>query len=85
MIIAGDHNIYFYSYVRIEMPRPKLNKTKLTLYIDKNIAERIKQIIPNLSSFVEDKFREALILAEHGLLSVRGVGFEPTNPYGRGS
>ena len=79
------HNFYFYSYVRINMPRPKLNKTKLTLYVDKNVLERIKQIIPNLSSFVEEKFREALILAEHGLLIVRGEGFEPSNPYGRGS
>ena len=55
------------------MPRPKLNKTKLTLYIDKNVLERSKQLIPNISEFVESKLKEYIILAEHGL--VGGVGW----------
>ncbi len=55
-----------------------MGKEHLHLYIDKNILERAKQIIPNLSSFVEMKLREAVILAEHGLNVTPGVGFEPT-------
>ena len=83
MMVPG-HNFYFYSYVKNIMPRPKLNKTKLTLYIDKNVVESIKGLIPNISEFVEKKFREFLVLEKAGLVGVRGVGFEPTNPYGTG-
>ena len=49
------------------MPRRKENKTFLHLYIDKNILARAKELIPNLSEFVEMKLREYIILAEHGL------------------
>ncbi len=52
------------------MPRQKLNKEHSHLYIDKVVLERAKKLIPNLSFFVE---------------SMRGVGFEPTNPFGSGS
>lgn len=55
------------------MPRPKQNEAYLHLYIDKNILERAKQLIPNLSIFVESKLKEYVILAEHGL--VGGVGW----------
>ena len=50
------------------MPRPKQNKVFLHLYIDKNVLERAKQLIPNLSLFVENKLKEYIILAEHGLV-----------------
>ena len=38
--------------------RKKSNKTKLTLWIDKNVVEKARKYIPNLSAFVEMKFRE---------------------------
>ncbi len=62
------------------MPRRKENKVFLHLYIDKNVLEKAKQILPNLSAFVENKLREAVILAEHGLFNEIGTGrggFEP--------
>ena len=66
------------------MPRYKVNKIFLHLYIDKNILERAKQLIPNLSVFVDNMFREYVILAEHGL--IHGIDIRPgrdLNP-GRG-
>ena len=48
------------------MPRRKENKTFLHLYIDKNVLAKAKELIPNLSEFVETKLREYIILAEHG-------------------
>ena len=69
------------------MPRRRTNKTKLTLYVDKNVLERAKELIPNLSSFVELKLKEFVILSEHGLiplelwarrdLNPRPPGYEP--------
>ncbi len=69
------------------MPRRKENKTFLHLYIDKNVLTKAKELIPNLSEFVETKLREYIILAEHGLtqnikwarrdLNPRPPGYEP--------
>ena len=50
------------------MPRRKQNKTFLHIYIDKNVLAKAKELIPNLSEFVEMKLREYIILAEHGLI-----------------
>ncbi len=63
------------------MPRAKLNKTKLTLYIDKNVLARAKELIPNLSEFVEMKLKEYVILAEHGLANAGG-GIRTHDPRG---
>ena len=42
--------------------RKKSNKTKLTLWIDKNVLAEAREYIPNLSAFVEMKFREYIVL-----------------------
>ncbi len=47
------------------MPRRKLNKEHLHLYIDRDVLERAKELIPNLSFFVELKLREYLALIEN--------------------
>ncbi len=49
------------------MPRQKGDKTFLHLYIDKNVLARAKQLIPNLSEFVEMKLREYIVLVEAGI------------------
>lgn len=69
------------------MPRQSRDKVKLTLTINKNVLERAKEFIPNLSAFVEMKLREYVILAEAGLtsdfewarrdLNPRPPGYEP--------
>ena len=46
------------------MPRQMQNKVKLTLSIDKNILERAKRKIPNLSAFLEIKLLEFLELGK---------------------
>ncbi len=50
------------------MSRRKQDKAFLHLYIDKNVLAKAKELIPNLSEFVETKLREYIILAEHGLV-----------------
>ena len=40
------------------MAKPKSNKTKLTLWVDKNIIELAKRKIGNLSAFFEIKVLE---------------------------
>ena len=62
------------------MPRRKGNKAFLHLYIDKNILERAKRLIPNLSAFVEAELAKAIILAGRGLLSNFGAGREGFEP-----
>ena len=57
------------------MARPKSNKTKLTLWVDKNILSLAKQNIPNLSAFFEIKVLEAIKLRNS--LKVDSPGFEP--------
>ena len=55
-------------------------KIKLTLTVNKSVFERAKELIPNLSAFVEMKLREYIILFEAGLKSIFGAdppGFEP--------
>ena len=68
------------------MPRRRTNKTKLTLYVDKNVLERAKELIPNLSSFVELKLKEFVILSEHGLSDASricgGWDLNPRTPSG---
>ena len=49
------------------MPRQSQDKVKLTLTVNKNVLERAKELIPNLSAFVEMKLREYIILTESGL------------------
>ncbi len=49
------------------MPQKKSDKVFLHLYIDKKVLEKAKQIIPNLSAFVEMKLREYIVLFEAGL------------------
>ena len=44
------------------MAKPKSNKTKLTLWVDKNIVELAKRKIGNLSAFFEIKVLEYLKL-----------------------
>ncbi len=44
------------------MPQKKSDKAFLHLYVDKKVLEKAKQIIPNLSVFVEMKIREYIIL-----------------------
>ena len=44
------------------MARPKSNKEKLTLWVDKNIKELAKKNIKNLSAFFEIKVLEAIKL-----------------------
>ena len=55
------------------MPRPKLNKTKLTLYIDKNLLEIAKELGIDINSILEEKLREVTSKKD----SMRGPGFEP--------
>ena len=57
------------------MGRPKSNKTKLTLWVDKNIVELAKRKIGNLSAFFEVKVLEAVKLGNNGLEP--RPGFEP--------
>ena len=57
------------------MPRQKQNKVKLTLSIDKNILERAKRKIPNISAFLEIKLLEFLELGNNR--SEPRPGFEP--------
>ncbi len=54
------------------MPKHRSNKAYLHLYIDKNVLERARQLIPNLSEFVETKLKEYIVLVEAGIYS----GFE---------
>ena len=42
-------------------------KIKLTLTVNKNVLDRAKELIPNLSAFVEMKLREYIVLFETGL------------------
>ncbi|GEM_PF-3786068 len=53
----------------------KQNKVKLTLSIDKNILERARRKIPNLSAFFEIKVLEHLKLRNSNLTDP--AGFEP--------
>ncbi len=64
------------------MGRRPQDKVKLTLSINKNILTRAKELIPNLSSFVETKLREAVILAEHGFEVCGGWDSNPRTPTG---
>ncbi len=57
------------------MPRQMQNKVKLTLSIDKNILERAKRKIPNLSAFLEIKLLEFLELGKATIAPP--PGFEP--------
>ena len=59
--------------------RKKSNKTKLTLWIDKNVLAEAREYIPNLSAFVEMKFREyiALFKRSEGLKKCRGRDSNP--------
>ena len=57
------------------MPRQKQNKVKLTLSIDKNILERAKRKIPNISAFLEIKLLEFLELRNNS--KTDPAGFEP--------
>ena len=57
------------------MARPRSNKTKLTLWVDKNIIELAKRKIGNLSAFFEIKVLEHLKLGNG--LKVDSAGFEP--------
>lgn len=66
------------------MGRKKLNKEHLHIYIDKDVLERAKALIPNLSAFVEMKLKEAVILAEHGLTQCGGRDSNPRTPSGQG-
>ena len=46
------------------MPKLGSNKTKLTLWIDKNIIAEAKEMGLNLSAFLELKLREYLALVK---------------------
>ncbi len=62
------------------MPRRKQDKTSLHLYIDKNALARAKELIPNLSLFVENKLKEYIILTEFGLLQNKEWTRRDLNP-----
>ncbi len=57
------------------MARPKSNKTKLTLWVDKNLIELAKRKIGNLSAFFEIKVLEHLKLGNNNIADP--AGFEP--------
>ena len=57
------------------MARPKSNKTKLTLWVDKNLVALAKRKIGNLSAFFEIKVLEHLKLGNNGIKP--RAGFEP--------
>ena len=57
------------------MARPRSNKTKLTLWVDKNIIELAKRKIGNLSAFFEIKVLEVTKLGNNG--NKPRAGFEP--------
>ncbi len=56
------------------MPKPNLNKTKISLTVNKEILEASRQYIPNLSHFLETKLREFLYSVNHPI----SKGFEWT-------
>ncbi len=47
------------------MPKLGSNKTKLTLWIDKNVIAEAKEMGLNLSAFLELKLREYLALVKN--------------------
>ena len=57
------------------MAKPKSNKTKLTLWVDKNLIELAKRKIGNLSAFFEIKVLEAIKLGNNNIADP--AGFEP--------
>ncbi len=70
------------------MPRKKSNKVKLTLSVDKKLVETAKESELNISDFLEIQPFQHLNGLENSNIyqnkAMRGVGFEPTNPYGTG-
>ncbi len=46
--------------IKLIMPRPNHNKTRVHLTINKDILEASRQYIPNLSQFFEEKLIEFL-------------------------
>ncbi len=61
------------------MPKLGSNKTKLTLWIDKNLIAEAKKIELNISAFLELKLREYLALVKNDLTGsyTPPAGFEP--------
>ena len=61
------------------MPKLGSNKTKLTLWIDKNIIAEAKEMGLNLSAFLELKLREYLALVKNRTTEELAdpPGFEP--------
>ena len=84
-MIVAEPNIYFYSCSRIIMPRQKLDKDHLHIYIDKTILSRIKKIAEEegitLSELVEYKLKEVIALREAGL-PYAGGGIRTHDPRG---
>ncbi len=58
----------------------EIRQSILHLDIDKNVLEKAKQIIPNLSAFVEMKLREYIILTEYGFTGNIGWTGGDLNP-----
>ncbi len=46
------------------MARPNLNKTRVSLTINKDVLEASRKYIPNLSDFVEKKLGEFFAVSE---------------------
>ena len=61
------------------MPKLGSNKTKLTLWVDKNVIAEAKKMGLNISAFLELKLREYLALMKNTLREKLAdpPGFEP--------
>ena len=61
------------------MPKLGSNKTKLTLWVDKNVIAEAKAMGLNISAFLELKLREYLALIKNDFNSnlTPPAGFEP--------
>ena len=73
------------SYVSIGIPMVKKN---LMIYIEEEVIEKAKELGLNISKVCENCLKDMIRRIEgsnsskKGANLVRGVGFEPTNPYG---
>ena len=83
--MMSDENSYFHSCSRIDMPRPKLDKGHLHLYIDNTLLSYIKKIAEEegvtISELVEYKLKEIIALREAGL-PYAGGGIRTHDPKG---
>ena len=58
-----------------------MGKKAIKLSVDEELIAQARKIGPNISAFLENRLRELL---NKELKNMRGVGFEPTDPFGSG-